>query len=79
MAKRKSTKWYQRSTKHTHETKDRVTRTPLIIGSEFGRSSRGVSSSFQFKLELCCLRSEVRGHPHYTKRIVFIHMIYVYK
>jgi len=29
MAKRKSTKGKQRSTRHTHKTKDRVTRTPL--------------------------------------------------
>jgi len=33
MAKRKRTKG-QRSTKHTHKTKDRVTRTPLITGGE---------------------------------------------
>jgi hypothetical protein len=29
MAKRKSTKGQQRSTRHTHQTNDRVTRTPL--------------------------------------------------
>jgi len=29
MAKRKRTKDKQRSTKHTHKTKDQVTRTPL--------------------------------------------------
>ena len=32
MSKRKSTKDKLRSTKHTHKTKDRVTRTPLKIG-----------------------------------------------
>jgi len=34
----------QRSTKHTHKTKDRVTRTPLKTGGEHGSSGR-VSSS----------------------------------
>ena len=34
MAKRKSTKDKQRSTKHTYKTKDRVTRTPLKTGGE---------------------------------------------
>ena len=34
----------QRSTKHTHKTKDRVTRTPLKTGGEFRCSGR-VSSS----------------------------------
>jgi hypothetical protein len=34
MAKRKGQKDKQRSTKHTHKTKDRVTRTPLKTGSE---------------------------------------------
>ena len=29
MVKRKSTKGQQRSTRHTHQTNDRVTRTPL--------------------------------------------------
>ena len=32
MIKRKSTKDKLRSTKHSHKTKDRVTRTPLKIG-----------------------------------------------
>ena len=35
----------QRSTKHTHKTKDRVTRTPLKTGGE-RRCSGRVSSSF---------------------------------
>jgi len=34
MVKRKRTKDKQRSTKHTHKTKDRVTRTPLKPGGE---------------------------------------------
>ena len=35
----------QRSTKHTHKTKDRVTRTTLKTGSELGCSGRVTSSS----------------------------------
>jgi hypothetical protein len=34
MAKRKRTKGNQRSTKHTHKTTDRVTRTPIKTGGE---------------------------------------------
>jgi len=34
----------QRSTKHTHTTKDRVTRTPLNTGDELGCSRREGSS-----------------------------------
>ena len=34
MAKRKSTKGQTRSIKHTHKTKDQVTRTPLKTGGE---------------------------------------------
>ena len=46
MAKRNSTKEHkQRSTKHTHKTKDQITRTPLKIGSELRCSGR-VSSSY---------------------------------
>ncbi len=44
MAKRKSLKGKQRSTKPTHKTTDRVTRTPLKTGGELGCSGR-VSSS----------------------------------
>jgi hypothetical protein len=43
MAKRRSTKG--RSTKHTHKTKDRVTRTPLKTGGELRCSGR-VGSSY---------------------------------
>ena len=38
----------QRSTKHTHKTKDRLTRTPLKTGGEFrcfGRASSSCSTS----------------------------------
>jgi hypothetical protein len=34
MVKRKGQKDKQRSIKHTHKTRDRVTRTPLKIGGE---------------------------------------------
>jgi hypothetical protein len=36
MTRRKSTTGQQRSTKHTHKTKDRGTRTPLKTGDELG-------------------------------------------
>jgi hypothetical protein len=48
MAKEKVQKDKQRSTKHTHKTKDRVTRTPLKTGDEVrwsGRVSRSCSTS----------------------------------
>jgi len=47
MAKRKSTKGQQRSTKHTHNTKGRVTRTPLKTGGELMCSGR-LSSYYDF-------------------------------
>jgi hypothetical protein len=43
--KEKIQKDKQRSTKHTHETKDRVTRTPLKTGGELMCSGRESSSS----------------------------------
>ena len=43
--KAKAQKNKQRSTKHTHKTKDRVTRTPLKTGDELRCSGR-VSSSY---------------------------------
>ena len=45
MAKKKVQKDKQRSTKHTHKTKDRVTQTPLKTGGELRCSGR-VSSSY---------------------------------
>ena len=47
--KEKGQKDKQRSTKHTHKTKDRVTRTPLKTGDEL-RCSGGVGSSCSLKL-----------------------------
>ena len=44
MVKRKSTKGQKRSTKHTHKTKDRVTRTPRKTGGEHRCSGRVTSS-----------------------------------
>jgi hypothetical protein len=40
MAKEKVQKDKERSTKHTHKTKDRVTRTPLKTGGELRCSGR---------------------------------------
>jgi len=42
MTKRKVQKDKQRSTKHTHKTKDGVTRTPLKTGGELRCSGRVV-------------------------------------
>jgi hypothetical protein len=44
MAKRKKAKG-QRSTKHTHKTKDRITRTPIKPGGELG-CPESVSSTY---------------------------------
>ena len=44
-SKEKVQKDKQRSTKHTHKTKDRVTRTPLKTGGELGCSEKVNSSS----------------------------------
>ena len=41
MAKQKSTKNKQRSTKYTHKAKDRVTRTQLTAGGELRCSGNG--------------------------------------
>jgi hypothetical protein len=46
MAKRKSTKDKQRSTKHTHKTKDRVTRIPLKTGRIKPRNFKTVVSPY---------------------------------
>jgi len=44
IAKRKVQKDKQRSTRHTHKTKDRVTQTPLKTGGELSCSGRVNSS-----------------------------------
>jgi hypothetical protein len=51
MAKRKSTKDKQRSTKHTHKTKDRATRTPL--------KTRGELNSIHLLYNLRNLQNEI--------------------
>jgi hypothetical protein len=70
MAKEKVQKDKQRSTKHTHKTKDRVTRTPLKFGGEC-RCSGGISSS--------CSTSDTRRvnlvshgskHKHFETKII---------
>ena len=55
MARGKSTKDEQRSTKHTHKTKDQVTRTSLKTGNELRYSgmvsnSRSTSDTRRFNL-----------------------------
>jgi hypothetical protein len=42
--KEKEQKYKQRSTEHTHKTKDRVTQTPLKSGVKSGASERVISS-----------------------------------
>ena len=44
MAKRNEQKDKQHSTKHTHKTKERITRTPLKTGVELGCSGRAGST-----------------------------------
>ena len=72
MAKRKSTKGQTTITKHTHKTKDRVTRTPLKTGGELSCSGR---------VDSCCYNSDtsrvnlvtnpVISHERGTDRKVF--------
>ena len=54
--KEKVQKEKQRSTKHTHKTKDRITRTPLTTGGELRCSGR-VSSSCWLKVTSCHVSS----------------------
>jgi hypothetical protein len=58
MVKKKSTKYKQRSTKHTHKTRDGVTRTPLKTGGKpmcFGREN-----SFRYtKYENIMIKTDV--------------------
>jgi hypothetical protein len=68
MAKRKSAKDKQRSTKHTYKTKDRVTRTPLKTEGELGCSGRvsklnRIPSAFdvQYYITIILLSSRRRG------------------
>ena len=78
MTTRKRTKG-QRSTKHTHKTKDRVTRTSLKTGGEFRCSGR-VSSSCSTSATPCysrtapkskrqCVETELKSIP-----LTYIHM-----
>ena len=61
MAKRKSTKGQTRSTKHTHKTKDRVTRTPLKTGVNLVGSSCSTSVTRCVNLATNLVISHERG------------------
>ena len=72
MAKRKSTKDKQRSTKHAHATKDRETRTPLKTGGELrcsGRVSNSCSTSDTRRVNLVI--NPVISHEQGKNREVF--------
>jgi hypothetical protein len=63
MAKRKSTKDKQRYTKHTHKTKDRVTRTPLKTGHGKLKCSGRVGSSCSTIVAVGCRRVNLVTNP----------------
>ena len=53
---KKIQRYKQRSTKHTHKTKDRVTRTPLRIGDEHrceGRANSSCSTRINKRYKPC--------------------------
>ena len=66
MAKKKVQKDKQRSTKHTHKTKDRVTRTPLKISGEL-RCSGNTSDTRRVNL----VTNPVKSHEQGKDREVF--------
>ena len=68
MAKRKNTKGQIRSTKHTHKTKDCVTRIPLKTGGELRCSGRVGS---------CCSTSGTRGVNLLTNPVIN-HFTYIW-
>jgi len=70
--KEKAQKDKQRSTKHTHKTKDRVTRTPLKTGVELrcsGRVSKSCSTSGTHRVNL--VTNPVISHEWEQEREVF--------
>ena len=70
--KEKVQKGKQRSTKHTHKTKDRVTRTPLKTGGELkcsGRVNSSCSSSGTRRVNL--ITNPVIGREWEKKRNIF--------
>ena len=72
MAKRKAPKDKQRSTKHAHKTKDRVTRTPLRTGGELmcpGRVGSSCSTSGIRRVNL--VTNPVISHELRKDRAVF--------
>jgi len=66
MVKEKGQKDKQRSTKHTHKTKDQVTRTPLRPGGELRCSGR-VSSDIE-QLTLQRITNGIHNHKRYASR-----------
>jgi hypothetical protein len=65
----------QRSTKHTHTSKDRVTRTPLKIGGEFRCSGiAGSSCSTSGTRRVNLVTNPVISHEWGKDREVFIHV-----
>ena len=71
MAKRKKDK--QQSTKHTHKTKDRLTRTQLKTGSELGCSGRvGISCSTSGTRRVNLVTNPVIDHEWGKDREVFM-------
>ena len=67
MAKRKSTKDKQRSTKHTYKTKDRVTRTPLKTAGKLRCSGRVSSSCSTSDTSRVNLVTTAKYHKTYTR------------
>jgi hypothetical protein len=71
----------QRSTKHTHKTKDRVTRTPLKIGCEIRCSGRVCSScssgNFVSCLSLMFMISN-RGYVVLRYYYYYMHHVIIY-
>ena len=73
-SKEKVQKAKQRSTKHTHKTKDRVTRTPLKSGGELrcsGRVSSSCSTSGTRRVSLVTNPVISRDDFNFTKRNPF--------
>ena len=70
MVNRKGQNDKQRSAKHTHKTKDRVTRTPLKIGGELKCSGRVGSSCSTSGTRVNLVTNSVIGHERGKDREV---------
>ena len=64
----------QRSTKHTHKTKDRVTPTPLKTGGE-PRCSGRISSSCS-TIDTRRVRWDILIHSHLIKELIYILLVW---